>query len=179
MKSVFLDTKSYDPYVVNYTSTPVNDEEEPSKQKGEQTVENETSSVMKKVPQQQQQQQLEVIEDDDVIEQAEYFNPFNIDSYSKFGTTCLHEAIRSRNAEMVELLLSRGADSNQQVFEFSSTIASSPQQQQPKPISNCLCESIRLKVVSYIRFSFWYRLYFYYSVVFCSRPMTKSSLTCW
>lgn len=155
MKSVFLDTKSYDPYVVNYTSTPVNDEEEPSKQKGEQTVEGESSSATKKVP--QQQQQLEVIEDDDVIEQAEYFNPFNIDSYSKFGTTCLHEAIRSRNAEMVELLLSRGADSNQQVFEFSSTSASSPQQQQPKPISNCLCESIRLKVVNfsanYIRFS--------------------------
>lgn len=122
MKSVFLDTKAYDPYVINYTSNPFEKEtiKEEQEHENPEDIENET----------------------DKAELCEYFNPFNINAYSKFGTTCLHEAVRCRNVKMVELLLSKGADANQQVFDFNS----GNQQQQSKPISNCLCEAILPKV---------------------------------
>lgn len=132
-----MDTKSYDPYIINYTSNPTTNDTGVKDSEEVKTEENTTKKEKTDVI-------AEVL--DEMHEEAavEFFNPFNLDSYSKFGTTCLHEAIRSRNVDMVELLLSRGADANQQVFEFSA--ASSPSQQQPKPISNCLCEAMRLKV---------------------------------
>jgi ankyrin repeat protein len=134
LKSVFLDSKSYDPsYIINYTSNPFDVDEIENKSN------NNDNSVEKIV-----EKSLVIDENDNANnEQVEYFNPFNINSYSKFGTTCLHEAIRSRNYDMVDLLISKGADPNQQVFDFTQTNSIT---QQSKPISNCLCEAIKLKV---------------------------------
>lgn len=124
-----MDTKSYDPYVINYTSNPF--EKEPIKEENFESEKKEDEET-----------ETEKEEEINLTSEIEYFNPVNISSYSKFGTTCLHEAIRCRNLRMVEFLLSKGADANQQIFDFNS----GNQQQQSKPISNCLCEAILPKV---------------------------------
>lgn len=139
LKSVFLDTKSYDPYVVNYTSNPVED--------GTDDISENVVEEKAVLPQPQPQQSGD---ETDLEEGGEYFNPFNVDLYSKFGSTCLHEAIRMRNFNMVELLLNKGrADPNLSILE---SISSAAQQQQstPKPVSNCVCEALKLRVSLFI-----------------------------
>lgn len=136
LKSVFMDPKvNPDPYVINYTSNPVAEPE------------SESSSALPRV------ESTATIQSDDELEPAEYFNPINLNCYSKpLGTTCLHEAIRNRNLKLVQLLVSHGADANQQIFDFkqSSTATDSnqdqkQQQQSPKPVSNCLCEAAKMR----------------------------------
>ena len=50
-------------------------------------------------------------------ENAAYFNPINVNAYSKFGSTCLHEAIRSKQYALVNLLLNNGADANLPIYD--------------------------------------------------------------
>lgn len=151
LKSVFLDTKSYDPYVINYTTNPESIREEESSDASEirksetdrenvvaRTTNDNTGANKIKDNENTDNQNNEADEDEENQEDepCEYFNPLNIDTYSKFGTTCLHEAIRCRNVKMVELLLNKGADANQQVFDFNS--------EKQHPTSNCLIECLKV-----------------------------------
>ncbi|CAF1046989.1 unnamed protein product [Brachionus calyciflorus] len=71
LKSVFLNTKSYDPYYTVIYSV------EDSKSENENKSDNDTDS-----------------ESDIENENKIYFNSINIKQYSKYGLTCLHESIR-------------------------------------------------------------------------------------
>jgi hypothetical protein len=73
-----------------------------------------------------------------------YFNPININQYSKFGSTCLHEAIRNKNYLLVNLLLTNGANANLPIYEVASTPNADGSPTNSRTIlSNCLCESIK------------------------------------
>ncbi|CAF0874165.1 unnamed protein product, partial [Brachionus calyciflorus] len=94
LKSVFLDTKSYDPYyTVNYSV-------EDSKSENENKSDDDTDS-----------------ESDIESENQIYFNPININQYSKYGLTCLHESIRSKNIKILDLLIRHGADPNLPILD--------------------------------------------------------------
>ena len=58
----------------------------------------------------------------DTTEPDIYFNPININEYSKFGSTCLHEAIRNKNYLLVNLLLNNGANANLPIYDMHSGI---------------------------------------------------------
>jgi hypothetical protein len=75
-----------------------------------------------------------------------YFSPINVNSYSKFGSTCLHEAIRFKNYSLVNLLLTNGADANLPIYDMNSTPNEIKKDVKSKPkniLSNCLCEAIK------------------------------------
>lgn len=124
LKSVFLDSKSYDPYVINYstnadqiltldsdTISPSDDEEDLTEQEEEEN------------------------EDDDVLNDPnEYFNPININQYSKFGLTCLHEAIKNKNLKLVELLIQHGANSNLPILDTNQN-----------QVSNSIQEALKIQ----------------------------------
>lgn len=61
-------------------------------------------------------------------------NPIYINFYSKFGLTCLHDAIRQGNIELVKLLVEHGADINLPIETSDKKI-----------ISNSLVEAIKRK----------------------------------
>ena len=92
------------------------------------------------LPQSQQQQQPVEIEEDLI-----FFNPFNVNMYSKFGCTCLHEAIRSQNINIIKLLINKhDADINLPIYD-STSVLDQIHVQQRKQISNCLCEALKQK----------------------------------
>jgi hypothetical protein len=64
----------------------------------------------------------------------EYLNPFNVDQYTKFGFTCLHEAIRQHDKPLTSLLLEFNSDINLPVLDTTND---------NKPISNCFIEMIK------------------------------------
>ena len=114
-KNVFLDIKSYDPYVVNYHNEEeqletINQNLEPADVNLNRTISPRISEC-----------------------EEEWFNPFNVDSYSKFGSTCVHEAIRNGNRNIVSLLIESGhANVNLPVCDANGAV-----------LSNCLCEAIK------------------------------------
>ena len=107
LKSVFLDPKSYDPYyTINYSAN------EDSKVDTE-SSESET-------------------DESDTETNTEYFNPINVNQYSKFGFTCLHESIRAKNTKIADLLIKNGADPNLPVLDSNMM-----------PISTTLIEALK------------------------------------
>ncbi len=73
--------------------------------------------------------------DDETDQQDEpaYFNPISLNLYSKFGTTCLHEAVRNRNFILVQLLVQKGANVNLPTYEQAKQLVK----------SNCLCDALK------------------------------------
>lgn len=79
-----------------------------------------------------------------------YFNPININQYSKFGSTCLHEAIRNKNYLLVNLLLNNGANANMPIYDVNSQSqnlheanTNANNTHNNTILSNCLCEAIK------------------------------------
>ena len=79
-----------------------------------------------------------------------YVNPIDPNAYSKFGSTCLHEAIKKKNYLLVHLLLNHGANANLPIYDvnINSNLDTSankkPNSTTQHPIlSNCLCEAIK------------------------------------
>jgi Leucine-rich repeat (LRR) protein len=154
LKNVLLDSspKPQDSFVINYTkSSPFQDhhketlfdhehiaEEESDMSTGTDTAELSSNATV-------------------------YFNPININNYSKFGTTCLHEAVKNRNFPLVQLLVAKGANVNLPIYEplaQLSTVEQTPSNLStsggggggatptvispaPKIVSNALCEALK------------------------------------
>lgn len=105
LKSVFLDPKSYDPYyTINYSAT---EEAKTESESSDSEPEDEETPVV-------------------------FFNPINVNQYSKFGLTCLHESIRAKNAKIADLLIKHGADPNLPVLDSNMI-----------PIANSLSEALK------------------------------------
>jgi len=109
LKNVFLDIKSYDPYIINYTANLDNEDH---------VLEEEEEDLTKPI----------ITDETNII----YFNPIEIDTYSKFGTTCLHETVRNKNFNLLKLLLNNGANFNLPIYGSNEKIIQ----------SNCLCEAL-------------------------------------
>lgn len=94
-----------------------------------------------------------IIEEEESDSDQQFFNPINLNKYSKFGTTCLHEAIKNRNLPLVQLLLAKGANVNSPIYEtqvqpmtgvIADAVASTANTvAAPKIISNSLCEALK------------------------------------
>ena len=146
LKNVLLEntTKTYDSYVINYTkSNAFQDYHKETLFDHDQLVE-ETENEAKDVDQNSAERNNQDI----------YLNPINLNQYSKFGTTCLNEAIKNRNLPLVQLLISKGANVNLPIYESqsqssenasnsTSIIVNSTPTTPPKIISNCLCETLK------------------------------------
>ena len=65
-----------------------------------------------------------------------FFNPINLNGYSKFGNTCLHDAIRQRNYALVAMLVQHGADVHLPVYDMSLASRLSPPPPPPQPSNN-------------------------------------------
>ena len=98
----------------------------------------------------------EIVEDDDDDElnsrdESLLFSPINLNYYSKFGFTCLHEAINIENLDLIKLLIEHNADVNLPVYDIqnvnsinnNSNSMTTKLQQEPQIVSNCLCEALK------------------------------------
>ena len=71
------------------------------------------------------------------------FNPLSINTYSKFGRTCLHDAIRNVNVDLVKALIEAGANISAPVHDINLSVASSPDTLSTFPVvANCLSEAV-------------------------------------
>jgi GTPase SAR1 family protein/Leucine-rich repeat (LRR) protein len=90
---------------------------------------------------------LKIVKEEEEKEKEEkspFFNPINVNSYSKFGRTCLHEAIRNGHIKLVQLLIQHGADVNLPIYEATSKRDPETERSSTQKviISNCLCEAL-------------------------------------
>lgn len=175
-RNVFLDPKSYDPYVVNYVSNPHeagSDSDQDYLTLGSYLYNTivaspsapdvlEPSTDDSRAKEEQIQRELERREAEseeatsarqaELEDQKILINPINVNSYSKFGTTCLHEAIKHGKLEIIKFLLEIGANPDLPIYDMNSnqslmtTTATNGSSEEPTSVlSNCLCEAIRLK----------------------------------
>lgn len=127
LKNVFLDIKSYDPYVINYTANLDHTTQEEDEEAVKDTnTENSFNSQSLLDPTKQ--------------ENCSFFNPFELNTYSKFGTNCLHESIRNKNFEICKLLLNYGANVDLPIYGAMTSGQSSNETSIVQ--SNCLCEAL-------------------------------------
>lgn len=69
-----------------------------------------------------------------------------MNGYSKFGNTCLHEAIKRANIDLVKLLIDHGANVNASVYDINLNQAQETITNSSMPVvSNCLCEAVKGK----------------------------------
>jgi Leucine-rich repeat (LRR) protein len=142
LKNVLLDTspKPQDTFVINYSKN------SPFQDQHKETL----------FDHGQIEEETEMSTETDNQQAVVFFNPLNINNYSKLGTTCLHEAVKNRNFPLVQLLISKGANVNLPIYEPSSQVP--PEQKsstlstsnapvavppQPKLASNVLCEALK------------------------------------
>ena len=127
LKNVFLDPKPFEPFVLVSSS----ESEKQIEASGNELEESSSS-------------------EDKPNEAEVYFNPIDVNTYSKFGSTCLHEAIKKKNYLLVHLLLNHGANANLPIYDVNinsnpdTSANKKPNSTTQHPIlSNCLCEAIK------------------------------------
>ncbi len=80
---------------------------------------------------------------DEQTAESVHFSPLSINTYSKFGRTCLHDAIRNVNVDLVKALIEAGADVSAPVYDINLSVASAPDTFTSFPvIGNCLSEAV-------------------------------------
>ena len=171
-----MDPRSYDPYVVNYTTSD-NEDENGGGGAGltaattvgtfiynsligesiSSTGNNNNNEFMLSTIEAEKQKTfgdldsenglvVVVVSDEEVSSVGSvmvHFSPLNINTYSKFGRSCLHDAIRNGNVNLVKVLIENGANPNAHVYDINLSVVSSPENLTGFPvIANCLSEAI-------------------------------------
>jgi hypothetical protein len=90
-KNVFLDIKSYDPYIVSYASFLQDDEQKKEQEIKQTTIESnnndEDDASLFSNDNEQKNESADLVNENDE-QDMELFNPIELNSYSKFGSTC-------------------------------------------------------------------------------------------
>ena len=162
-KNVFMDPRSYDPYVVNYTTSD-NEDENGGGGAGltaatsvgtfiynsligesiSSTGNNNNNEFMLSTIEAEKQKTFGDLDSENgLVVVVVHFSPLNINTYSKFGRSCLHDAIRNGNVNLVKVLIENGANPNAHVYDINLSVVSSPENLTGFPvIANCLSEAI-------------------------------------